>query len=528
MARRSLTATTAALTTIGRVAATLTPPTTPPKSDGAPHASLSARRRLAPDMPSDRAMSWLWTALITGVALVLRLINLRSPAKVIFDEVYYSKDAHDLLRHAVELNGKENGPGFVAHPPFGKWCIAMGEWLFGYNSLGWRVPAVIAGAISVLLIIRIARRMFRSTLLGCVAGLLLTLDGLHFVMSRVALLDVFLMLFVLVAFGFLVLDRDARRADLLRQLESGADLRRGTPGRRWATVAWWRLAAGVAVGLALGVKWSAMWFIPAFVLLAFVWEVQARRTAGVRRPIYDTIGREVGWLFAFIGLLLATYLLTWTGWFVTSTGWDRHWAETTGHEVWWAPDALVNLWHYQKAVYEFHTHLTQKHDYQSTPWSWFVLGRPVAFYYSPDGNCGASKCSAEILALGNPLLWWSFVPALVACVWRWLARRDWTAGAILLCAAAGIVPWMFYPDRTMFFFYTLPALPFLVLAVTLVLGMVLGPATAARDRRVTGAVALGAYVLVVALAFAYFYPIYTGEVMTYAKWHARMWFDSWI
>ncbi len=94
---------------------------------------------------------------------------------------------------------------------------------------GWRFSAAVAGTLSVLLLVRIARRMFGSTILGCAAGLLLALDGFHLVLSRSALLDIFLLLFVLAAFGALVLDRDARRRRWLRAIESGVDPSR--PGR---------------------------------------------------------------------------------------------------------------------------------------------------------------------------------------------------------------------------------------------------------------------------------------------------------
>ncbi|HEV2089424.1 MAG TPA: hypothetical protein VGR21_14050, partial [Cryptosporangiaceae bacterium] len=348
-----------------------------------------------------------------------------------------------------------------------------------------------------------------------------------FVSSRVALLDIFLMLLVLVAFGCLLLNRDARRREFLERLEAGGDLRRGVD-RRLRDVPWWLFAAGVVTGLALGVKWSALWFALAFVALAFVWEARARKSAGVRRPWWDTVGRDLGWFAAFLGFVLLAYLATWTGWFVTDAGWDRHWAETTGNSLPLVPDALINLWHYQKAVYDFHAGLSAKHDYQSTPWSWLFLGRPVAYYYTGEGNCGADRCAAHILALGNPLLWWSFGAALVATAWGWLARRDWRGAAILACVGAGLVPWTFYPDRTMFLFYALPALPFLVLAVTYALGMLLGPVTADRDRRLLGVGLAGLYVLLVAATFAYFYPVYTGELLPYEDWHNRMWFDSWI
>jgi dolichyl-phosphate-mannose--protein O-mannosyl transferase len=169
------------------------------------------------------------------------------------------------------------------------------------------------------------------------------------------------------------------------------------------------------------------------------------------------------------------------------------------------------------------------HPFESTPWSWLFAGRPVLFYLDVGpGSCGAAECRREIVALGTPLLWWSFLPALLMAVWGWLARRDWRAAAILLCAAAGWLPWMLYPDRTMFYFYILPALPFLVLAVVYGLGVVLGPATAPQDRRATGALFVALYVAVIVLTFLYFSPEYTGAALTPSQWDRRLWFDSWF
>ncbi len=501
------------------------PTAEPPRPSGA--------SRLAPTLPTDRLTSWLWAVAIAGLAFILRVIGVAHPDKIVFDETYYTKDAQSLLDHGVELNEKMDGPGFVAHPPLGKWCMALGKWLFGtdgpgYDSFGWRISAVIAGTISVLILVRLARRMFGSTLLGCVAGLLLTLDGLHFVSSRTALLDIFLMVFLLASFACLVVDRDVRRAAMYRAVTDGRDVNKYDSAPRWRVVIPWRLLAAVFAGCALGVKWSALWYIGAFVLLILAWEFGARRSAGVRRWFWDTLATQIGWVVAFGVLIVVTYTLTWTGWFVTDNGWDRQWAETSPDALPFLPNALESLWHYHGAVYDFHSKLTTAHTYQSSPSSWLFLGRPVAYYYESTGSCGAPTCSAEVIALGTPSLWWSFIPALFAVAWRWLSRRDWRAGAILLVVAAGFIPWMFYPERTMFFFYALPTLPYLVLAVTLALGLVLGPATATFDRRLAGGILTGVYLLIVGMMFAYFYPIFTGRLITYSEWQARMWLDSWV
>ncbi|GAB3797758.1 dolichyl-phosphate-mannose--protein mannosyltransferase [Micromonospora zhanjiangensis] len=509
------------------------------------------RRRLAPLERRLDPWSWVATLVVTAIAAVLRLIGLSHPKGKIFDEVYYATDAHSLLVHGFEWDEKSNTAAYVVHPPLGKWMIAIGERLFGYNELGWRFSAAVVGTLAVLLTVRIGRRMFRSTMLGCAAGLLMALDGFQLVLSRTALLDIFLLFFVLAAFGALVVDRDARRGRWLRALEGGLDPTK--PGREGrlplrfpASVPWWRLLSAVLLGCAVSVKWSALYFLPAFLLLMLFWEVGARRAVGVRRPWRDTLIAETGWFFAFGVLVAAAYVASWSGWLLTDGGYFRHWLAANGKPEPPVIGALQNLAHYHIEAYKFHTTLEATHPYQSWPWQWLLLGRPVAFYWSNAGACGASSCAAETLLLGTPVLWWSFLPALAGLAWLGIARRDWRAGAILLCVAAGLLPWFKYAldGRTMFFFYAAPAEPFLILAVVFVLGALMSPVPARSpttgvpvleptpersDRRLVGAVVAGAYVLLVAICFAYFWPIFIGQDLSYADWSARMWLGGrWI
>src|SRR5258708_12124530 len=92
--------------------------------------------------------------------------------------------------------------------------IAVGAWLFGLRRFGWRFAVAVVGTLSILMVARITRRMTRSTLLGCLAGLLMALDGLEFVLSRTAILDILVLFWVLAAFRILVPDPDASRAPL--------------------------------------------------------------------------------------------------------------------------------------------------------------------------------------------------------------------------------------------------------------------------------------------------------------------------
>ncbi len=480
--------------------------------------------------------SWLVTGVIGVVAAILRLNGITKPKGYIFDEVYYPTDAWDMLHHGVEWDEKTNGPAYVVHPPLGKWLIALGEKAFGNNELGWRFPAAVAGVLMIVILIRIAYRMFHSVVLAGAAGMLMTLDGFQLVLSRTSLLDIFLGLFVLATFAAMLIDRDKYRKRLLVALENGWD---PSTGKRppYATP-WWLLASGVLFGLANGVKWSALFFLPFYFALIVVWRVQARRSAGVKRPFLPNLFGDLGWLTGSFCLTVIFYLATWTGWFVTNDGYFRHFRRDNHLSEPPFLGALLNLAHYHHEAYEFHSGLTDKHIYQSWPWQWLLLGRPVAFYWNGNGPCGGSSCAGEVLLLGTPILWWSFIPALAALVWFGIARRDWRAYAIGTGVVAGLLPWFYFAvkdGRTMFNFYVLPALPFLILAVVYVLGAIMTPpegvtsGPARTDRQLVGTVVAGAYVLVVALCFAYFYPIFVGESITYTAWQHRMWLGSrWI
>jgi dolichyl-phosphate-mannose-protein mannosyltransferase len=234
--------------------------------------------------------------------------------------------------------------------------------------------------------------------------------------------------------------------------------------------------------------------------------------------------------------------VSWTGWILSPTdgtgGYYRDWASATGRSSSWSwlfPDWWLSLWHYEHQVYEFHVGLSSPHTYQSNPWSWIVDGRPVSYFYeSPlPGKDGCpldagEKCAREVLAIGTPLLWWAAAFAVLYVLWCWFFRRDWRAGAIACGIAAGYLPWFMYQERTIFFFYAVVFLPFLCLAVAMLLGAIIGPPNSGDTRRVAGATGAGVLVLLIAWNFIYFWPIYTGTAIPVDDWRSRMWLDTWV
>ena len=513
----------------------------------APQSALAAR--LYPAMPSRGILGWIGPLAVTIIGGILRFASLGRPNGIAFDETYYPFEALSYLRFGYEqgkvekaheillgsdgnwrlLNIFTGDAAFVVHPPLGKWTLALGELMFGATPFGWRFPMAVLGTLSILIVARTLRRMTRSDLIGTLAGLLLALDGMHLVLSRTGLLDMTLSFWVLVAFALLVLDRDRMRHRL--SLRDDLDLWAGTKWGPYLGLRPLRWAAIGALGLACSVKWSGMYFAVAFLLMSLVWDAGARKAIGVRHPWVATAirGLPSTTLVAAVGIV-AIYLASWTGWFLNPDAYGRTWADT--HPASWIPASLRSLWHYHADAWNFHVTLSSPHAYSSNPLSWLLQTRPTSFFWEApklgEKGCEVASCAQEVLALGNPIIWWVGIVAIVHQLWRWAARRDWRSGAVLVGIAAGWLPWMLYLNRTIFTFYTVVFVPYLVMALAMSLGALLGPATGSRVRRRWGAFAVGAIMLLVVLVAWWMYPVWTGMVLPYDEWQLRMWMPTWI
>jgi dolichyl-phosphate-mannose--protein O-mannosyl transferase len=485
----------------------------------------------------DRARGWVVTLFATAIAAITRFTMLGYPTDAgtpVFDEKHYAPQGWQVLTGGwIEDNP---GYGLVVHPPIGKQLIAMGEAIFGYNGWGWRFASAVAGTILVLLVIRIVRRLSRSTLLGGLAGILLVADGVTFVSSRLGMLDIFLALFAVAALGCLVVDRDQVRERMSRVHD---EVRIGDSdwGPRLG-VRWWRFGAGIMLGLACGTKWSGIYFIVFFGLLSVLFDVAARRTYGVQRPWFGAALRDVGpALYALVLVPLFVYLGSYWAWFVSETGVDRH---AVGNEIgtggtWsFLPSALRSLWYYSGNVLQFHEGLTNSagnhHPWESKPWTWPMGLRPMLYYFAEGGHvsgCSASSCVKAVMLVGTPAMWWLAVPMLAWALWQAVVRKDWRYATVLTGYGAAFLPWLTTLDRQMYYFYAVALAPFMVMGIALVLGDILGRATSSYERRGTGLLAVCLYVGLVVANFIWLWPILTGLPITPEMWQNQLWLPSW-
>ncbi len=415
---------------------------------------------------------------IALLSLAIRLINLSEPKGYVFDEVYYVDGARDFLKFGVEISADQ--PEFIVHPPVGKWLIALGMQIFGDNEFGWRFATAIVGVFLLLLFARFVHVLFFSPVLTAIATALMAMDGLMLVHSRTALLDLFLTFFVLLAVYL------------------------------WHRERHWY--AGIAIGLAMGTKWSAIYFLVAIGVISLYRSFTSHSGKQIIRPTLITSTQY--------GLLpIAIYISTWSGWFASTRGWDRQWSS----------NPIASWWHYHEQMLGFHTGLTEKHSYQANPWSWLIMGRPTSFFYESPQGCESKNCAQEVLAIGTPILWWVGTIAIAIVLGFWLRsvamrRIETLPSLVILGMSAGYLPWFFFQERTVFTFYAVIFEPFMILAIIycakLLLDSFLAPGASIS-------IVSGLTVLVF-LNFIYFLPLFTGEVIDYSEWLKRMWFSSWI
>ncbi len=464
---------------------------------------------------------------MVALAAILRFVKLADPHVLIFDETYYVRDAYTLGMEGSErkwpTEGKESfeqsnvdsyltAGQYVVHPPIGKWVIWLGMAIFGADSsFGWRFSTALVGTAMVALLIYVAKLLLRSEFWAVTAGLLLAIEGQAIVLSRVAILDGILAFFVLLAFLFLLKDRAYWRD---RYLDSRIQ---GHP----APIGWrpWLFAAGLALGLAGGVKWSAIYYLAAFGIYVVVQDWRHRHHLQGK---FD-IGAATQPIFSFLSLVpiaVVTYISGWWGWATTPGGWGRNDSKN------W----LVELWEYHANAFGFHVGLNSDHSYQANALEWLVTLRPTAMYYESldSGQCLFDlPCAQAVTALPHPLIWLFGLWALIWTLGRALFRSDSAAALISLGFLAGWAPWLLYLSRTTFQFYSVVYTPFLILAIVFATQRFWrnGLIFYRQERREN---VLVATLLVTLLLALFFSPIWLGIVIPYVVWRSNMWIPQWI
>jgi dolichyl-phosphate-mannose--protein O-mannosyl transferase len=417
---------------------------------------------------------WRLPAVLTAVAALFRLPWLGVPNTEVFDEVYHAKTALQYLQGVPPVEW--------VHPPTAKLLIAVGVWAFGYNSWAWRLMPVLAGIALAPVFYGLARQVAprpRAAVLACV---LLLSDGVYLVQSRIAMTNIFAVLF---------------------QVSSAALLLYAVRRERLPLGA--MAAAGVTLGLALSTRWTSLW----------AWGFLGLVLLAARRKRLLSVREVALVLLAFLVLPACVYVLSYLPWMRQQRFDLGTWEGLR--------TAIVDLARLQKAMWHYHATLRATHPYFSAWYTWPWLYRPTWYHFTQENGW-----IHGIVAIGNPALWWASVPITLWALVSGLRARDWRR----LFAAAGFMlmylPWGISPRTLNYSHYLFEAIPYACLA----LGMLLDREW---DDAQSGWWARGYIALAVALFF-FFYPFLAALPVPQDWYYQRLfdgvrpwtWFSTWV
>lgn len=428
-----------------------------------------------------------------------------------FDEIYHARTGYE---HAHGQYTYE-----TTHPPLGKvfmsWCIR----LMGMTPFAWRFAGALCGVLMVPAIYLLAKTLLGSTLWAGLCALLLSADCMHFTQTRIATIDSFPVLFMMLMFLFMA---------------------------RWMKMSYYHqrlrdtfvplALSGAFMGLAIASKWIgcygavglAVLFFSRFIGLwrqglyaerhrdedpAFVRAADTFRDKGIKTILACFV------FFVFVPVVI--YVLSYIP-YLRAYG-----------EIKWNLTTFARIWDAQVLMFDYHKNLVAEHYFASPWYEWPLIVKPM-WYYNADFK-GAGMASS-ILSFGNPAVWWTGLAGIlfVLCysvyrnalpALRVLPGREDEDDRAMPVIAVGFLsaylPWVLV-SRLTFIYHYFASVPWIIIATALGLKYL-----ARHHRRL--AYALAAVLSIAAIAlFIGFYPLVSGVEVPRAWCDAMNWFKGWM
>lgn len=410
-----------------------------------------------------------------------------------FDEIYHARTAYEMLN---KLYCYEN-----THPPLGKIFIALGVSIFGMCPFGWRFMGTLFGVIMLPFMYNFSKKFFKETWISIVTTILFAFDFMHFVQTRIATIDVFVTLFIIISYYFMYCYTRLSFFDTkLRNTFIPLGL------------------CGIAMGLSWASKWTGIYSAAGLAIIFFAQMIQRFREYiyASKHPEGKSGDIEHSYILEhFQGHLLKTILFCCVFFIVVpvviyglsyipfSDGTDRGFIEKI----------IEN----QKTMFNYHSKLEAEHAYSSTWWQWPIMYRPM-WYYS---GVISDTLREGISAFGNPLVWWAGIPAFLFMLYRMFVKSDRKAAFLAVGYLSQYAPW-FLVTRVVFIYHYFPSVPFITVMVGYSMYLLVKRFPKLKYW-------MFAYAGVAVILFIMFYPVLSGTPTTisYAK-HCLKWFDSWV
>lgn len=497
--------------------------------------------KASPSVSSPPVMPvWFWVALLGlwGIALGLRFWGLERFNTLVFDEIYFAKFGQNYLTHT---------PFFDAHPPLGKYLIALGIWLKGYNPWGYRWMNALFGSCIPLLIVGIGYQLTHRCRFALLAGALAVLDGLLLVESRYGLINVYLLTFGLLGQWFVLLSSAQRRG-----------------WTHWL----WLTCAGLSFGAAAATKWNSLGFLLGLYLCWGIFRLSNLSLSNLRlsqwgksrqaeeRPLND-LERNPGQRLERLSIFKLFFFIPLVGALLYRLVWIPHLLQN--------PEFDFVQVHPQ--MFGYHQRVgsgADIHPYCSNWMSWPLLLRPVSYFYQratslaepmpmmgPPLPAEKAQYVYSVYATGNPPLWWGTTIAIALvlglCLLQVFGQTVGQAGQrmsrrsprgassalslylqdqpLLIYVAtsyiANLLPWLSI-SRCAFLYHYMPAYLFASMALAWLIDSWLS------SQFLSFKILAVVLVLASIAGFLFWLPLFLGLPLSPEAWQLRIWLPSWV
>lgn len=387
-----------------------------------------------------------------------------------FDEIYHARTAFEHLNGTTAYEW--------THPPLGKiimsWCIG----LFGMTPFGWRFAGAMCGVVMLPVIYLLAKQLTKRRSMAFMAMMLMALDCMHFTQTRLATIDSYPVLFIMLSFLFML--RFMQRDIVLE------DIRKLLPDLGLSGFFMGCAVASKWIGVYAGIGLAVLYFWTCLRHLRMLHQSKALLKDGTARTPEelailnkraDTSFRRIVmlclWcLLFFVAIPVAIYLWAYS----------IHYAylHLTSFKAF-----IKQVIQCQESMLSYHGKpgLGMDHAFYSPWYEWPLMMKPMYYAsaaFKPEGKTYAIFC------FGNPWVWLIGLGGIAYTVVKWarghryslaghdgtlrLARQDWdVAPAFLIIGLlAQFLPWVLVPRGTYIYHY-FASVPFLILGTTLML-----------------------------------------------------------
>ena len=409
-----------------------------------------------------------------------------SDTNTYFDEVFYPRTALDFIYNHI--------PFERTHPPLGKYFVMLGMLAFGVNPFGWRITGTLFGVAMIPLMYIFGLKVFKKRFFAFCTAFLMMFDFMHFVQTRISTIDVYVTFFVILMYYYIY--------DYFMKKPYKAGLKKSLIPL---------FLCGLVLGIGTATKWIAMYGAVGLFLIFVITKTDeiacytAYRKYGLSSSLFDKFWRKY-YIFTALACVLFFVIIPGIIYFASYTS------------IMMVPgNGIKEFVHNQTYMYNFHNELSIKHSYSSPWWSWPIMAKPIWFYGSK--ALAAEGLTSSIICMGNPLIWWFSIPALITGIVFAIKRKDKYMVVPILGALFQYIPWMVV-RRMAFIYHYFSVVPFLIIVMVYLLKIFYELGNTAKK-------IVYIYLILTALLFVMFYPILSGAIVP--RWYASFltWFPGW-